>query len=99
MSFGWLKHAFRALIVMHLVGGVGVMVAVVLASEMTIGGGQFDRVMGYVEETDFKWWVLGLVFGAWLLPLLVVPQPFSRHSKPDTGWTSCAACSMRLRCR
>jgi hypothetical protein len=71
MSWGWLKHAFRALIVVHFVVGVGVMVAVVLAPEMTIGGGQFDRVIGYVEETDFKWWVLGLVFGAWLLPLLV----------------------------
>jgi len=47
------------------------MVALVLAPEMTIGGGQLDRVLGYVEEIDFKWWVLGLLFGAWLLPLLV----------------------------
>lgn len=79
MSPGWLKYAFWIVIVSHFIVGAGVMVGVALTPDLTIGSGQFDRVIGFVEELDFKWWVFGAIFGAWLLPLLAATALLRAH--------------------
>jgi hypothetical protein len=55
----------------HIVIGLGLLLTLLLLSDVSIGEGRFDQFVGALETFNFKWWLLGLGFLLWVLPIAV----------------------------
>ena len=64
-----LKLALRIIFFVHLAVGFVVVLWLALKPDMVIGAGQFDEMARSLETFDFKWWVVALVAGYWLVPI------------------------------
>lgn len=67
-----LKRSLRIVFFVHLVVGFLVVAYLALKPAMVIGAGEFDEMTRWLETFDFKWWVVTLVAGYWIVPIALV---------------------------
>jgi hypothetical protein len=63
------RRTFRLIFIAYIVFGIALLVLLARASPFAIGEGRFEGVVRDVERYDFKWWIVGGVLAAWLLPI------------------------------
>lgn len=67
-----LKPALRAAFWVHVVGGLGLLVALLFASPLILGEGRIAAAMAGLERIDFRWALAPVVLLVWLLPIVAV---------------------------
>jgi hypothetical protein len=67
--FKYLKRISYVLVLASLCIGFAAIVASILTPRMVIGERRLSAFIHQVEVFDFKWWITGLAFGLWLIPI------------------------------
>jgi hypothetical protein len=56
----------------HVVGGLLIVIGLALAPPVSIGEGGFDQFVAALEQVNFQWWLVAGALFIWILPIAVV---------------------------
>ncbi len=66
-----LRRLLRYVFFTHLAVGPILILVLAFASPIIIGEGHFDRLISFVETFNFKWWLVGILALAWVVPAIL----------------------------
>lgn len=67
-----LLRVLRVVFFVHLIGGLGLLIALAIASPWVIGRGRIGSFTTELEAYDFKWWIVAFTLVVWIVPIILV---------------------------